>query len=172
MNDPELADVVSRAEKFLAQGEPLLAYDAISEGLTRSPDNVRLRQLQGLALARSGATQRANAVLERLRDEQHADEETLGMLGRTFKDLAAAAEHPGERKKFLKRAAEIYGDAYQQSGGYWSGINAATMNLLVSETRRASELAKKVREQCLKEVRDPAGDSYWELAALGEAALV
>ena len=172
MNDPELADVVSRAEKFLAQGEPLLAYDAISEGLTRSPENIRLRQLQGLALARSGATQRANAILEKLRDQRHADEETLGMLGRTFKDLAAAAEHPGERKKFLKRAAEIYSDAYKQSGGYWSGINAATMNLLVGETRRANELAKKVREQCLKEVQDPAGDSYWELAALGETALI
>ena len=172
MNDTELADVVLRAEKFLAQGEPLLAYDAINEGLTRSSDNIRLRQLQGLALARSGATLRANAVLEKLRDERQADEETLGMLGRTFKDLAAAAEHSGERKKFLKRAAEIYSDAYQQSSGYWSGINAATMNLLVGETRRASGLAKKVREQCLKEVQDPAGDSYWELAALGEAALI
>jgi class 3 adenylate cyclase len=172
MSDPELADVVSRAEKFLAHGEPLLAYDAIGEGLTRSPENIRLRQLQGLALARSGATQRANAVLEKLRDERQADEETLGMLGRTFKDLAAAAEHPGERKKFLKRAAEIYGDAYQQSGGYWSGINAATMNLLVGETNRAADLAKTVRTKCLKVVKGPSGDSYWELAVLGEAALI
>ena len=78
MNEPELADVVSRAEKFLAQGEPLLAYDAIGEGLTRSPDNIRLRQLQGLALARSGATQRANAILEKLRDERHADDDEPG----------------------------------------------------------------------------------------------
>jgi len=172
MNDRELADVVSRAERFLAQGEPLLAYDAVSEGLTDLPNNIRLRQLQGLALARSGATQRANAVLQALRDQHQADEETLGMLGRTFKDLAAAAADPTERKKFLKRAAEIYGDAYQQTGGYWSGINAATINLLVGETKRAGELARNVRRQCLKEIEDPGGDSYWELAALGEAALI
>jgi class 3 adenylate cyclase len=168
----DVADIPARAEKFLGQGEPLLAYDVISEGLTESPGNVRLRQLQGLALARSGATQRANAVLERLREENQADEETLGMLGRTFKDLAAASQQPGDRKKFLKRAAEIYGEAYEKTGGYWSGINAATTNLLVGEKDRAAELAKKVRWQCLKEVENLRGDSYWALAALGEAALI
>jgi class 3 adenylate cyclase len=172
MNHRDLIDVVSRTEKFLAQGEPLLAYDAASAGLTESPDNVRLRQLQGLALARSGATQRANTVLEKLREENRADEETLGMLGRTFKDLAANAERSADRKRFLKRAAEIYGDAYNSTGGYWSGINAATMSLLVGETERAAVLAKNVRAQCLREIEDPGGDSYWELAVLGEAALI
>jgi hypothetical protein len=116
MSHRHLADVVSRAEKFLAQGEPLLAYDAASAGLTESPNDVRLRQLRGLVLARSGATQRANAVLEKSREENRADEEALGMLGRTFKDLAANAERSGDRKKFLYRAAEIYGDAYQSTG--------------------------------------------------------
>ena len=51
------------AEKILRQGEPLLAYDVVSEALAKWPDDVRLRQLQGLALARSGATERANAIL-------------------------------------------------------------------------------------------------------------
>ena len=157
---------------MLAQGEPLLAYDVASEALSTWPNDVRLRQLQGLALARSGATERANAILESLRRAGQTDEETLGMLGRTFKDLAAAAEHPAARKKFLKRAAEIYSDAYQQSGGYWSGINAATMNLLIGREERARQFASKVREQCLEEIKDPSGDPYWELAALGEAALI
>jgi class 3 adenylate cyclase len=172
MNAGELTEIVSHAEKFLAQGEPLLAYDLVSEGVAKAPQNVRLRQLQGLALARSGATQRANILLQTLRNENQADEETLGMLGRTFKDLAATAQNESDRETFLKRAAEIYGDAYQASGGYWSGINAATLNLLIAETQRATELARKVRAQCVKEVEDPRGDSYWELAALGEAALV
>jgi hypothetical protein len=84
MNAAEIAETRSRAEKLLGQGEPLLAYDLVSEGLTKWPQDVRLRQLQGLALARSGATQRANVVLEKLRNERQADEETLGMLARTF----------------------------------------------------------------------------------------
>ena len=55
------------AEKILGQGEPLLAYDVVSEALAKWPEDIRLRQLQGLALARSGATERANAILETLR---------------------------------------------------------------------------------------------------------
>jgi class 3 adenylate cyclase len=159
-------------ERILAHGEPLLAYDVVTAGLATWPRDTRLRQLQGLALARSGATDRANAILEDLRREAQPPEETLGMLGRTYKDLAIAAATPDQRDQFLKRAAETYAEAYRTSGGYWSGINAATMNLLVGQTAQANELARKVREQCLKEVEGRTGDSYWEFAALGEAALI
>ena len=162
----------SLAEKFLRQGEPLLAHDVVSEALAKWPGDVRLRQLQGLALARSGATKRANVILEELQSAGQTDEETLGMLGRTYKDLASDAGSTPEREQLLARAGEIYTQAYEGSGGYWSGINAATINLLIGETERAQELAQKVRAQCLKEVEDPGGDSYWELAALGEAALI
>ena len=159
------------AEKILGQGEPLLAYDVVSEALAKWPEDIRLRQLQGLALARSGATERANAILETLRSAGQTDEETLGMLGRTYKDLASRTG--AEREKFLRRAAEIYTQAYESSGGYWSGINAATMNLLIGETERAAELAEKVRAECLQALSpDQSGDQYWLLAALGEAALI
>src|ERR1700736_538038 len=90
----------SVGERILHQGEPLLAYDVIREGLNIWPSDVRLRQLQGLALARSGAMERANALLESLRNEGQTDEETLGMLGRTYKDLAATAGLAVERKEF------------------------------------------------------------------------
>ena len=65
-------------ERVLAQGEPLLAYDVVSAGLEIWPNDVRLRQLQGLALSRSGAIERANAVLENLRREEETGEETAG----------------------------------------------------------------------------------------------
>jgi class 3 adenylate cyclase len=44
--------------------------------------------------------------------------------------------------------------------------------LLCGEIDRARELARKVRDECLKEIEYPGGDSYWKLAALGEAALI
>jgi class 3 adenylate cyclase len=161
----------SLAEKILAQGEPLLAYDIVSEALATWPEDVRIRQLQGLALARSGATERANAVLEKLRQEGETDEETLGMLAHTYKDLAARATSVRERQDCLRRAAEIYTQAYESSGGNWSGINAATMSLLVGQTERATRLAKEVRRQC-EEALSGDGDQYWLLAVLGEAALI
>ena len=156
----------------MQQGEPLLAFDVVREGLSIFPADVRLRQLQGLALARGGATKRANLILEELRSEGEADEETLGMLGRTYKDLAAQARSPSQRASLLKRATGIYAQAYEATGGYWTGINAATMSLLCDEIDRARELARKVRDECLKEIEDPSGDSSWKLAALGEAALI
>ena len=157
--------------RILAHGEPLLAYDVVAEALQTWPSNVALRQLQGLALSRSGATERANAILLELRKGGAHDEETLGMLGRTYKDLAARAPL-SQRANLRKRAAEIYGEAYDKSGGYWTGINAATMNLLIGEEGRACQLAQNVRKQCLAELANPGGDVYWESAALGEAALI
>lgn len=159
------------AEKMLRRGEPLLAFDVASEGSSTHPADVRLRQLRGLALARSGASASANAILEQLRSEGQADEETLGMLGRTYKDLALHAATPNERADFLKRAAKTYAQAYEATGGYWTGINAATMSLLCGETDRARELAREVQTQGVAAfAREPG--QYWLLAALGEAALI
>jgi MAP3K TRAFs-binding domain len=160
------------AQGTLRQGEPLLAYDVIIEALTFWPNDLRLQQLQGLSLACSGATERANAILQELRRNGQDDEETLGMLGRTFKDLATHATDEKDRELFLKRAAETYAQAYEGSGGYWSGINAATMSLLVGEVDCARELAHRVHKQCLNLLPRKIVDDYWLLAALGEAALI
>ncbi|MEY2479745.1 MAG: hypothetical protein QOI04_672 [Verrucomicrobiota bacterium] len=159
-------------ERILKQGEPLLAYDVITQGLAARPADVRLRQLQGLSLARSGATDRAGRVLEELRDENHASEETLGMLARTYKDRAAAAQDRHKAGKLLRLAAETYGEAHKLSGGYWTGINAATTALLIEKKDHAAKLAATVRDSCLTELRQTRGDKYWLFATLGEAALI
>ena len=167
---PEVYRAIAQA--ILRHGEPLLAYDVITEGLASWPEDLRLRQLQGLALARSGATERAKLILEKLQRDGQCDEETLGMLGRTYKDLAVHAGATSVRERFLKRAAETYQQAYAASSGYWSGINAASMNLLIGEVEQAQLLAGKVCEQYLKKIEDSSGDRYWEFAVLGEAALI
>lgn len=94
------------------------------------------------------------------------------MLGRTYKDLATQAASAKEREQFLRRAAETYAQAYQLTGGYWSGINAATTSLLIDEVDRARSLAHRIHDQCLKLLTDETVDQYWPLAALGEAALI
>ena len=167
---PDVYRVLS--ESILGQGEPLLAYDVIREGLDVWPADVRLRQLQGLSLARSGATERANALLEQLRREGQTDEETLGMLGRTYKDLATRALTAEVRYKYLKQAADIYAQAFAGTGGWWSGINAATINLLMGNEDAARQFAGGVRDQCQEAVLKNGQDDYWALAALGEAALI
>jgi class 3 adenylate cyclase/tetratricopeptide (TPR) repeat protein len=151
-----------------------MAYDAACEGLRAFPDHVRLRQLLALALARMGASAQANSLLRQLRDAGHADEETLGMLARTHKDLAASSRHPAATREHLSRAYDAYHEAHCRSGGYWSGINAATTALLLGDRDEALATAERVRGTCTTLIAsDPAPvDRYWILATLGEAALV
>src|SRR2546428_7966690 len=82
------AEIYTRlGHQILETGEPLLAYDIFEVGLKRWSGHVRMRQLQALALAQSGATGRAQGILEALAKESSADGETLGILARTWKDL-------------------------------------------------------------------------------------
>lgn len=161
------------AQRMLGLGEPLLAYDVIAEGAQHWPTDVRMRQLGALALARSGAIERAQAVLQPLYDEGRADEETVGLLARTHKDLWVRESDPTRQQAHLRAAAELYAEAYARYGGYWTGINAATMAVVQGERDRATGLAARVQDQCKVALDRLAGaDRYWPLASLGEAALV
>lgn len=162
-------------QRILKLGEPLLAYDVLMEGLKSSPTDVRLQQLLALALARSGATLRANALLMALREQGNLDEETLGILGRTHKDLGLQAASAAERKKQLHLAHKFYAEAYKLNRGYYAGINAATLELQLGQPERAVAHAREVRKSCLQELKglpDKDPGRYWPLATLGEAALI
>ncbi len=159
----------------------MLAYNVIQQALSDQPENVRFRQLKGLALARSGALRRANEELASLRDEGHTDGETLGLLARTHKDLALAAVDSENREQHLAAALEIYAAGYSESrhsgavaDAYYTGINAATMSFLRGHVEHAREIAADVEKLCqraLTESRD-ATDAYWPQATLAEAALI
>ncbi len=171
------AEVYQRlGSRLMKLGEMLLAYDVFSEGLKPWPGDLRLRQLQAHALSRLGATERANALLLALYEEGQRDEETVGMLARTHKDLWQQSGDDAERERQLQQSYKFYAEAYRLSGGYWTGINAATMALLSKRREHARALAAEVRALCLAELRraEEAGgaDRYWTLATLGEAALV
>jgi class 3 adenylate cyclase len=167
---PEL--VRRLGERTIELGEPLFACDVLAEGLEHWPDDVRLQQLLALALARSGATERANTILSRLRKAGRVDEETLGLLARTHKDFADRAVTPEERCEHLRRAYEAYAEAYRLGGGHWPGINAATLALVLGRADQAAEFARAVHDRCAEALAAAGADRYWLLATLGEAALI
>ena len=167
---------VSTADQMLRLGEPLMAYDILVEALKEWPVDHRLRQLQALALLRSGAPDKAEVILLELEQEDNLDEETLGLVARIHKDrwenektnLNVAAQE-------LSLAHDYYRKAYDLAGGYWSGINAATTALLSGQREDALRLARKVRESCAREIdrTDTHGtQKYWLLATLAEASLI
>ncbi len=176
---PDLA--VSCAESYLHLGEPVLAYNAAQSGLERWPEHVRLRQLQGLALARSGDVERASELLGRLAAEGRGDVETLGMLARTHKDQALTAKDGTRRRHHLQEAFRLYRQAFDNArradaagGAYYAGINAAALAVLRGDLQRARSIARDVREICRQPGEDRPEDPsrYWKEATLGEAALI
>ncbi len=189
MNDPAPTgpvdtpgEAVALGEKRLHQGEPILAYNAAQSGLLRWPDHVRLRQLQALALARSGDIERANLLLTQLANDGQGDAETLGILARTHKDLALVATDDEHRAQHLQAGFHLYLRAFEgardRRGGdadaYYAGINAAAMAVLNGELEHARVIADAVRRICARESRadDSASSRYWREATLGEAALI
>lgn len=162
-------------ERFLKMGEPLFAHDVIDEGLGFFPGEVRLQQLLALALARSGAPGEANSILERLYQAGHTDEETISLLARTHKDLAERSVDSQRRQEHLQKARELYARAHGLHRGYYGGINAATIALLLGDRPYAKKMAEIVREVCkqeLEQLAETKGDAYWATATLGEAALL
>ena len=177
---PEAQAAIDTVEQCLRQGEPLLAYNAVQEGLRAWPENLRLRQLMGLAVARSGDIERANRLLRQLAAEGSADAETLGMLARTHKDLALGSSNAAGRGSHLASAFRIYHQAYEAArmngagaDAWYTGINAATIAVLNGDLATARSIAGDVRRFCMRaqENRTAATD-YWLEATLGEAALI
>ena len=160
-------------ERVLKMGAPFVAIEVATEGLDRWSKDVRLRQILGLAWARSAAPERANRILGELAAEGHCDEETLGMLARTHKDFALRATDPESRRRDFRTAYERYAEAYRLTNGYWTGINAATLANLLGDGESAAALARSVRGQCLEELKrsQTSQGDYWLLATLGEAEL-
>ena len=159
----------------LKLGEAFLAYDIAREGLGVFAGDVRLLQLQALALARTGATKRATAILVGLREQGQDDEETFGILARTHKDLWMIAPTEEEREHHLRRSLDNYLKGYECSGGYYTGINAASMALVAGETETARRIAAEVRVLCeegLAKGGPDSPESYWLQATAAEAALV
>jgi class 3 adenylate cyclase len=169
-------DIYRRAvDAALRLGEAFMAFDMAVEGLGKFPGDLRLIQLQALALARTGATKRANEILGQLRTSGHVDEETLGILARTHKDFWLVSADPKEKAYHLKQSFELYADGYRRNRGYYTGINAASMGLLYGEKDLAQQWGHEVAHMCQTQLDrlDPESDErYWLEATLAEAALV
>jgi class 3 adenylate cyclase len=180
-DDTGAAEPIARAEHFLQKGEPLLAFNVVQEALEEWPENTRLRQLLGLSLSRSGALHRASDVLQSLLDDGLNDGETEGLLARTHKDLGLSASNDEDRTRHLSAAFDLYEGGYLKSSrrgkiadAYYTGINAATLALLLGRKPRARMIAEHVRQLCADRITHIGDDddAYWIYATLAEAALI
>jgi hypothetical protein len=171
----ELRDeLLSQVDRLIARGLPLPAYDLTKRWLATHADDDRFRLLNARALRRSGALQRAEAVLEELAGRPDEDGERRGLLAAVNKEMfARALRRDARAAEHLRRAEQLYREVFDESrdAKYWHGINAATLAFVLGREDDARAIAARVLATC-DTVERSGGDDYWWLATRAEAALV
>jgi len=159
------------AERF-KQGDLARAYDLCLDALRRQPDDLWLRHRAVLCLIRSGALERAERDFSRfhLADARH-NEDCLALGARLLKAIAFESSD-AEFAVRARASAERYADVFDQTGGHYPGINAATMALLAGERDRSRELARRVLESCRQGLPLDPEAAYYRKASEAEAHLL
>jgi hypothetical protein len=164
-------------QRHVKQGDLLGAIDVLAQA---PQARARTKWLQAKALVRA-SPRAAESVLRELetRPELRAElsqeigpqgvvlEELLGLKARVTKSLWESAVDPELRRVLLDRTRGAYLEAYRQTGGIWTGINAAHFCLLAGDRAEAQRLAAEVARRC-----EEQAPTYHVLATLAEARLI
>lgn len=149
------------------RGELLLAFDLVERALVQFPGDVELQFRAVLALARSGSTGEAARRFDEYGLGAVRDEDTQALSARLKKDAALVAGGEGGRRLALEAALE-YRMIYEQTGGYFPAVNAATLSFLAGDRSAGAAMAA----EALRAVVDSHDDSYYALATEAEAYLL
>lgn len=165
------------ARQLLRADAALVAYDVTQAGLEHWPGDRELRWLMVLALTSAGAAEKANRLAQELNRDNPDDQDIMRQLGRTYWDMAEAAETDGLRQRLWNKARDIFESSFQRSQEPYPGICAAALSLLTEQGERAVELATQVYETCRAietqgKLSTEAEDYYWTPATLGQASLI
>jgi class 3 adenylate cyclase len=157
------------------KGDHLKEYDLAQEGLKLAPGDEFFKYCAVLSLSRCNAKQRALDAFYKFHLHESQNEYVRALEPRILKDLAfldidITRPHPFEglgRERF-HTAAVTYHKAYNQFGGHYSAINAATLYMYSGETASARALAEVAIELANKD----EGPRFFPLATKSEAWLL
>ena len=155
------------------------AGSALHTTLVHHPEDLRLRQLNGLYFSRKGMIDEATEQLSSLYKSLSNDDETIGIYAGVLKKTWQ--KNPANTEA-LKRACRMYDKGWQQSKqrNTYLGINAAAINLWLGHTDKARDISlgivqqfqhkKQIIEQ--KQRLKQFSFNFWELATIGEALYI
>jgi len=137
-------------ELLLNRGDHAAAEGLLVATLELFPDDLRLRQLQGLYLSRTGRLSEALDWLEPLHRQYRDDEETAGITAGVYK--RAWFKDPA-RLDWLESSHRAYRQAWGKSkhSNSYVGINAATTSLWLGRPDESRKTAQVVRESLLSQ---------------------
>jgi hypothetical protein len=182
---PRLDGVLAACQTALRSGNYLLCHDLATRARTGGVVSRRLEYLALLSLANAGSTQLAMRRFRELgepprdtvtgeHEPDYDTEEWLALRGRLLKDLALTAPPSGAAPLFAE-AGRAYARAYDHAGGYFPGINAATMLMLGGLVEESRALAERVLRSIADLARRPAqsdAEHYYRRVTEAEAALL
>lgn len=139
---------------------------------------ILVREQLALALNRDGQADRAIEVLSAVLDEQGPSSETLGLLGRVYKDLWEKAVKAGESfhaTGYLQKAIAAYDRGFSTDPrDAFPGINALTLLDVegsAASRRRSEELIPVVRFAIEQRLASKTPD-YWDHASKLELSVL
>ncbi|MEZ5896922.1 MAG: Crp/Fnr family transcriptional regulator [Parvularculaceae bacterium] len=162
-------------DSYLDKGLNQMAYNLAIEAARRSPKDKRFPHRAVLATARSGALEEALALIDayKLADD-YSDEEIACLRPRLLRDIAFS--YPGDalEENLLGKAAQEFSKVFDNTGGFYAGLNAAATYAMLGEEQTAADLAHKAERlalDCLNEI-DVDEPSYWVRATVAECRLI
>ncbi len=168
-----LVDILLSYRACSAWGSMIALVDILPQELKQT---LLIQEQFALALNRAKQSARAEKVLQDLLVQYGPSSETLGILGRVYKDLWQEAKEAGQvlqAKSYLKKAINTYIDGFKADWrDAYPGINALTLMALSDEDDpRAAEL-NPVVTFAVKQKMEQGQPDYWDYATLLELAVL
>ncbi len=158
--------LITELNESIKRGNYLQAIDSAKRNLVQTGDPL-LRKPLALALSRMGHAEEALRVLKPL-FRKGADPETNGLMGGILKRNWLSSGN----SKYLEDSYKYYLKAFKEGGGYWTGINAATLACIMNKDI-SLVLAEEVLDICWEEYgRMGTRSCFWLLVSIAEAHLV
>ncbi len=177
LQTPALAAVL--VELRLEHEEYDAARKVLEAALAWHPQDLRLRQLRGLALSREKNFNEALKELELLESQGPDDEETIGITAGVYKRRWLDAKN---EREWLAKAQRAYRHGWKCSkrNNAYLGVNAATTALWLERPDEARQLAAEVEKllgeraaTLAKHKDDPdLAYNYWDRVTLAEAQVL
>jgi tetratricopeptide (TPR) repeat protein len=167
-----LVDLVLSYRDASAPEDMIRVIESMPEPLRRT---VLVREQYGFALNRAKRREEAEQVLQSLLEDHGPSSETLGLLGRVYKDRweESRGESALQAAGFLDQAIDAYRRGFEaDSRDAYPGVNALTL-MEIREPGGAvqQELLPVVRFANRRRIDNPGAD-YWDHATRLELAVV
>lgn len=132
-----------------------------------------VREQLGFALNRLGESKEAERVLLKAIEEYGKSSETLGLLGRVYKDRWKNETNPILKESWLHKAIDTYIDGYKADiRDAYPGVNAITlMSALDEPDKRLEEILPAVLFATKQRISQTTPD-YWDYATLMELEII